>query len=263
MAAGWERRRAEIESVTQPVTAWLLRELAPKPGETILELAAGPGDTGFAAARLLGDDGRLVSTDFSSGMTEVARRRGQELGLRNVEFRTMDAEHLDLADDSVDGVVCRFGFMLMADPAAALAEARRVLRPGGRLVLATWRGPERNPWVSIGGRILVTRGLMPPPEPGAPSMFALADDERVHALLAAAGFTDVLIEDAPVRFPYADVDAYVASAADTGGPFARAFGEASEEEQAAIKEELREAFGPFAADDGLVLTGVALVAIAR
>ena len=60
----------------------------------------------------------------------------------------MDAEHMDLDDDSVDGVICRFGYMLMADPAAALAETRRVLRPGGRLVFSVWGPPDRNPWVS-------------------------------------------------------------------------------------------------------------------
>jgi len=263
MAAGWERRRAEIDEVATPVREWLVRELAPQPGETILELAAGPGETGFAAAARLGDDGRLISADFSSEMTEVARRRGNELGLRNVEYRTVDAEHTELEDDSVDGVICRFGLMLMADPAAALAETRRVLRPDGRLVLATWRGPEQNPWVSIGARILVARGLVPPPEPGAPGMFTLAESERVESLLATAGFTDVLIESVPVRFVHRDVDEYVASAVDTGGAFSRAFAQASEEEQAAIMQELAESFAPFADDGAYVLPGLALVAIAR
>jgi len=263
MAAGWERRRADMETVTEPIRDWLVRELAPKPGETILELAAGPGDTGFAAAALLGNEGQLISTDFSSEMTEVARRRGRELGLPNVEYRTMDAEHLELEDDSVDGVICRFGFMLMSDTEAALAETRRVLRPGGRLVLATWRGPERNPWVAIGGRILTARGFMPPNEPGAPGMFTMSDDGRVESLLAAAGFTDVLIDDVPVRMPYGDVDEYVTATRDTGGAFARAFDEASEEEQRAITQELAEAFTPFEVDGGLALPGLALVALAR
>jgi len=263
MAAGWERRRVDMETVTEPIRDWLVRELAPKPGETILELAAGPGDTGFAAAALLGNEGQLISTDFSSEMTEVARRRGRELGLLNVAYRTMDAEHLELEDDSVDGVICRFGFMLMSDTEAALAETRRVLRPGGRLVLATWRGPERNPWVAIGGRILTARGFMPPNEPGAPGMFTMSDDGRVESLLAAAGFTDVLIDDVPVRMPYGDVDEYVTATRDTGGAFARAFNEASEEEQRAITQELAEAFTPFEVDGGLALPGLALVALAR
>jgi SAM-dependent methyltransferase len=262
MAPGWERQRTGIDEMARPVREWLIRELAPQPGETILELAAGPGDTGFAAAALIGDEGRLISTDFSPEMLEVARRRGAELGRGNVEFRVQDAERLELDDDSVDGVICRWGFMLMTDPAAALAETRRVLRPGRRLVFAVWRGPEKNPWVSLAGRVLVARGHVPPPDPEAPSMFALARDERVRSLLDAAGFTDVRIEDVPVGFVASDIDDYVAVTRDTGGAFATAFGEASEEEQAAITREIAEAFAPYAVDGGYELPGLALVAVA-
>jgi SAM-dependent methyltransferase len=262
MASGWERRRAEIDEVTAPVREWLVRELAPKPGDTILELAAGPGDTGFAAAALLGDEGRLIASDFSPEMVAVARRRGAELGLHKVEYRTLDAERLDLEDDSVDGVICRYGYMLMADPAAALAETRRVLRSGGRLVLAVWRAPEKNPWVSIGGRVLVELGLMPPPERGAPGMFTMATDERVHSLLEGAGFANARIEDVPLRFEYGDIDDYVAVGRDTGGAFARAWDAASEEERAAIKQRLVESYAPFAVDGGYALPGLALVAAA-
>lgn len=263
MAAGWERRRADIEHTTVPVREWLIGALEPQPGGTILELAAGPGDTGFSVAVLLGDDGRLISTDFSPEMVDVARRRSAELGLDNVEHRTMDAENIELEDDSVDGVLCRWGYMLMAEPAAAFAETRRVLRPGGRLVLAVWRGPEQNPWVSLAGRVLVQRGHVPPPDPDAPSMFALSNDERLRSLLGGAGFSDVELEDVPVLFVSSDIDDYVATATDTGGGFAKAWGEASDEERVAIKEELAAAFLPFERDGGYELPGLALVAVAR
>ncbi len=262
MASGWERRRAEIDRITTPVREWLVTELAPRPGDTVLELAAGPGDTGFSAAPLLGEDGRLISTDFSPAMVEVAQRRSAELGLSNVEHRVEDAERLDLEDGSVDGAICRFGYMLMVDPAASLAETRRVLRPGGRLVFAVWRGPERNPWVSIAGRILVARGHAPPPEPGAPSMFTLADDKHTRSVLEGAGFDEVRFEDVQVVFDARDVDDYVQSAMETGGMFATAFGGAPEDEQQAMKDEFAEAFAPFATDDGYELPGVALCAVA-
>jgi SAM-dependent methyltransferase len=262
MAAGWERRRASIESGSAAVAEWLIRELAPQSGQTILELAAGPGDTGFLAAPLIGEEGRLISTDFSPEMVEVGRRRGVELGLTNVDHLQMDAEHLELEDDSVDGVICRFAYMLMADPAAALAETRRVLRPGGRLVLAVWRGPEKNPWVAIGARILVARGLAPPNEPGAPGAFTMADDAHVRALLAAAGFTDVRIDDVPTVLRADDVVDYVSTVRDTGGMFARAWDAASEDERVAIEEELAEAFVPFEREGRLELPGLALVAVA-
>jgi SAM-dependent methyltransferase len=262
MAAGWERRRASIEAGSAPVTEWLVRELAPKPGETILELAAGPGDTGFAAAALLGDEGRLISTDFSPEMVEVGRRRAAELGLTNVEHVQMDAERLELADDSVDGVVCRFAYMLMADPAAALAETRRVLRQDGRLVLAVWRGPEQNPWVAIAGRVLVSRGLTPPPDPGAPGMFTMASEDHLRSLLREAGFTEIRAEDVAIVLPATDIDDYVSGARETGGMFARGWAAASEEVREAMKEQLAVAFHPFKGDGGYELPGLALVAVA-
>ena len=262
MAAGWERRRASIESGSALVAEWLIRELAPQPGDTILELAAGPGDTGFAAAPLIGEEGRLISTDFSPEMVEVGRRRGVELGLTNVDHRQLDAERLELEDDSVDGVICRFAYMLIADPAAALAETRRVLRPDGRLVLAVWRGPEKNPWVAIAGRVLVARGLAPPPDPDAPGMFTMASDRRVQSLLRGAGFTAIRTDDVPIVFVAVDIDDYVSSARETGGMFARAWEAASEEERMGIKEELADAFVPFERDGGYELPGLALVAVA-
>lgn len=158
MAPGWERWRAQLEEALTPVREWLISELAPNAGETVLELGAGTGHTGFAAAVTLGERGRLISSDFSPAMVEVARRRGAQLGLRNVDYRVIDAEWIELGDDSVDGVLCQSGYMLLADPAAALSETRRVLRSGGRLALSVWGAPERNPWASIGGRILVERG---------------------------------------------------------------------------------------------------------
>ena len=85
------------------------------------QLSAGQGDVGFEIAAVLGESGRLISSDFSPAMAEIARRRSAELGLTNVEHRILDAEQIELADDSVDGVLCRWGYMLMPDPAAALA----------------------------------------------------------------------------------------------------------------------------------------------
>jgi ubiquinone/menaquinone biosynthesis C-methylase UbiE len=121
IAPTWERRRADIEDVAAPVREWMLRQLRPEEGDTLLELAAGVGDTGFEAAAIVGERGRVITSDFSPAMLDAARRRGSEVGVANVEFRLIDAERIDLDDDSVDGVLCRFGYMLMVDPGAALA----------------------------------------------------------------------------------------------------------------------------------------------
>ena len=262
MAPGWERWRAQLEDSLTPVRTWLITELAPQPGDTVLELGAGPGDTGFAAAVLVGEAGRLISSDFSPEMVEVARRRGAELGLENVDYRVIDAERIDLDVASVDGVLCRSAFMLVADPAAALSETRRVLRPGGRLAMSVWGAPERNPWASIGGRILVERGLLPPPEPGAPGVFSMASEERTRALLGAAGFTDVRTDEVPVRFAFSDLEEYERWVSDLSGSFAMVLRGLPEGELEALRAELRVAFEPFATPQGYELGGLALTALA-
>jgi SAM-dependent methyltransferase len=262
MAPGWERWRAQLEEALTPVRDWLIRELAPRPGDTVLELSAGPGDTGFAAAAIVGEHGRLISSDFSPDMVEVARRRGAELGLQNVDYRVIDAERIELDADSVDGVLCQSGYMLMADPAAALAETRRVLRPGGRLALSVWGAPEGNPWASIAGRILVERGHLPPPEPGAPGIFSMASQERTRALLEGAGFTAVRTEEVPVHWAFGDLDDYERWVREVAGAFAMVVRGLSEQERDALKAQLGEGFAPFVADGGYELPGVALCATA-
>jgi SAM-dependent methyltransferase len=262
MAAGWERAREDRERLAAPVTEWLVRELAPQRGAVVLELAAGQGDAGFTVARLLGESGRLISSDFSTAMLEIARRRGEELGLTNVEFRELDAEDLDLEQGSVDGVLCRWGYMLMPNPAIALAETRRVLRTGGRLTFAVWASAERNPWVSVAARFLVAHGHVPPPQPDEPGMFVLADERELRALLADAGFASAHIEHVAVRNDYADVDEYIRRSNELGGMFSRAWQAAPEEEREAMSEELRRAFEPFAFADGYRLPGLVVCVLA-
>ena len=263
IAPTWERRREEIEKACALVRSWMLNELRPHDGDTVLELAAGLGDTGFEAAEALGKDGRLITTDLSPAMVGAARRRGEELGLSNVTYEVMDAGRLTLETDSVDGVLCRFGYMLMPNYVEALAETRRVLRPGGRVALASWGPPERNPFFLLIGMSLGQRGHIPPPEPPpAPGPFSMATPDRTTALLENAGFTDIRAEDVPVRFSVPDVDGYVSLIADTAGPLALAVRALPEAELAAVTAELEGAFPRFAVDDGFELPGIALCAVA-
>jgi SAM-dependent methyltransferase len=263
IAPTWERRREEIERACAPIRNCMLNELGPQDGDTVLELAAGLGDTGFEAAEAIGKRGRLITTDLSPAMVDAARRRGEELGLTNVTYEVMDAERLTLETDSVDGVLCRFGYMLMPNYVKALAETRRVLRPCGRVALASWGPLERNPFFGLIGMSLGQRGHIPPPEPPpAPGPFSMATPERTAALLEGAGFTDVRTEEVPVRFSAADVDGYVSLIADIAGPLALAVRALPEAELAVVKAELEDAFPQFAVADGFELPGVALCAVA-
>jgi len=205
-AQGWEKRRAAFQRAMQPVSMWLVERVAPQPGYTILELAAGPADTGLLAAELVLPGGKVILTDTSEQMVEVARRRADELGIRNVEARQMDAEWMDAETASVDGVICRFGYMLLADPGAAFQETRRILRPGGRVTLATWRAFEDNPWTATISSALKELELVEPAPPGEPGPFAFAEPGTIERYLEDAGFDDIVVQPLDTTFVFASAD---------------------------------------------------------
>lgn len=193
-AAGWIDRQALIREWGAPVSHWLVDAIRPQPGHRVLELAGGLGETGLLAAELVAPAGGVIISDQAEAMLEGARARAAALRLSNVEFQVLDAEAIDLPLASIDGVLCRWGYMLLADPAAALTETRRVLRPGGRVALAVWDSVEHNPWASLPTIELIERGLASPPAPGTPGPFTLGDPESVRELLGEAGFVDVQVE---------------------------------------------------------------------
>ena len=250
MASGWEDRREWILQDTRFINDWLIEQADPQPGDTVLDIAAGTGDLGFLIAERLGGDGRVISTDFSPEMLDVARRNGESRGVSSVEFRVLDAERMDLDDDSVDGVGCRYGYMLMADPAAALRETRRVLRDGGPLAFAVWSTPDRNPWAAIPGMTLVQRGHVPPPDPTAPGIFALGLPERIRELVTGAGFPDPEIEEISFAFRYADDDDLWDALVSLAGPLARVVNALPDDERAATRAAILENVSSFRGDDG-------------
>jgi SAM-dependent methyltransferase len=258
MAAGWEGHRRRVWDASRVVGEWLVDALDPQPGETVLELAAGVGDTGFVAARRLGSTGTLITTDFSEQMVQAARRRADELGVSNAEFRTLDAERMDLEDASVDGVLCRWGYMLMADPGVALAETRRVLGDDGRLALSVWGDPEQNPWASIPARALLELTGAEPPDPSAPGIFAMASEERTRDLLIEAGLEPERVETVEMTWRFDSLADYWHHLTDVKGAIAMVVRSLPEPDQAALSTEIERRLGPYADGDGYLLPGMCL-----
>jgi SAM-dependent methyltransferase len=262
---GWRERRAEIQAVGAPVSEWMVAAIAPRPGQTVLELAAGPGDTGMMAAERLRPGGKLISSDATEGMLAVARERARELGLEDVvEVRRLEAEWIDLPAASVDSVLCRWGYMLLVDPEAALRETRRVLRPGGRLALGAWATAPENPWASVASEEVARRLGQGPPEPGAPGMFAFGAPGRIEELLEATGFTDLQVEGLDLRFEHPSFEHWWESRVQLSVPFADALSGLAPEEVEELRALLRQALAPYATEDGaLSIPARALVAAAH
>jgi ubiquinone/menaquinone biosynthesis C-methylase UbiE len=238
------------------VSEWLVERLDPQPGQTILDLAAGTGETGFLAAPRLGPGGRLITSDRSPSMLGAAERLGIEWGVTNASFRVLDAERIELSDASVDGVLSRFGYVLRGDPPRALAEVRRVLRPGGGFAFAAWAARERNPWMTLPAEVMVERGHLSPQAEEETRLSARRNPGAIRRLLAEAGFGEVEIEELPVAYRFANADELWFFVSELRGPVALALSKLGEDEREAVRAEIERRADRMG--DGFELTGVSI-----
>jgi ubiquinone/menaquinone biosynthesis C-methylase UbiE len=259
VAAAWDKHRDRLFSDVRSVSDWLVEEVNPQPGQTVLELAAGPGETGFLAAPRLGRSGLLISSDFAPEMVAAARRGASDRGLDNVECRVIDAQRIDLPDNSVDGVLARFGLMLVPEQERAVAEVRRVLRQGGRFSYATWGPPERNPWIFQIVAALLQNGVVPPGDPFAPGgLFSLSTPERNQELASDAGFSDVIVKEITGTMRFDSVDDYWSHMAEVAGPVAELVASLGSERINAIRATLEPSLEPYKSGGALELPWAAV-----
>lgn len=261
VAGDWAELAERIDEQLRPAAEWMIDAAALRPGERVLELAGGPGTLSLLAAGLVGPDGNVLHSDFAEPMVRGAQERFRAGGFDSIESRVIDAEAIDLPDGSVDVVLCRMGFMLMADPAAALRESARVLGPGGRLALAVWTDAASNPWVALPMQAVAAELNAPPPPPDAPGMWSLGDPQRVERMLGEAGFTEVRIDLLDATAEFESADQWIEATRRLAGPLRALFANLEPPVREAIEGRIRESATAYEQPDGrLVMPEQMLVA---
>jgi SAM-dependent methyltransferase len=228
----------------------------------VLELACGPGGLGLAAAPRVLPGGEVVLSDVVPEMTAIAARRAAARGLTHVTSTEHDLERITEPDGSFDVVLCREGLMFAPDPARAVREIARVLRPGSRVALTVWGPRERNPWLGLVFDRVAAIGR-PVPPPGVPGPFALSDAAHLVGLAVEVGLVDVEVEEAPVPVRAASFESWWTTTLTLAGPLASILGQLPPDALGALRTRLEHDVEPYRTADGLELPGVTRLLSAR
>jgi len=221
-------------------------------GQHVLDVATGRGAVLFPAAERIGADGHLEGIDLAEGMVRATNADAERRGVRaRVRVRVMDAESLDFPDASFDRVLCGFGIMFPPNQARALGEMRRVLRPGGRIGLSTWREAESHDLSLVLGAL----GQAAARPPGW-----ITEPEVLADLLTQAGFVDVRVQADTHDFRHADLDAYWRGAMGTGAR--RSIENLDAEQTGRVRAALAERLERYRQADGYHVPATALIGTA-
>jgi SAM-dependent methyltransferase len=261
MADVWRSGAAVRAQSFGPATELMVDLAALEAGDRVLDVAAGNCEQTVVAAKRVGPSGHVLATDIAAGMLESGSEEIRRAGLTNVETRVMDARSLDLGPDSFDAVISRLGIMLIPERERALAEFRRVLKPGGRLAVIVWSTAERNLRTLLPSSIVRRHASLPPPAPGTPGMFALGAPGLLARTLTEAGFRNVSVRavPAPSQFPtMGELMRFLTeSTAALREPLAALDAAGRDAALAEVEETMRQFAGP----DGVVISGEVLVGV--
>jgi SAM-dependent methyltransferase len=263
VAPSWGEHADYTDARHEQSSQALLDLAKPRAGERVLELACGAGGLGLAAAELVLPGGEVVLSDVAAEMTAIARDRARERGVTNVSTREIDLEQIDQPDASYDVVLCRDGLQFAPDPARATREIARVLRPGGRVALATWADRGANPWLGVVfDAVSAQTGKQLPPA-GMPGPFSLADAGQLSDLLSDAGLVDVVVSELPTPLQAASFDDWWTRTCALAGPLAAMVAALPEGPSQALRERAREMTTGYRTATGLEFPGLALLATGR
>lgn len=236
---GWKKWDELTMDFLKPYGDEIIRLLKPEDDDVVLDVAAGTGEPGLTIASML-KGGRVVSTDLSEGMLEVARENAAKRGIENFETIVCDVSELPFEDNTFDAISCRFGYMFFPDMLLATREMVRVLKPGGRIATSVWDVPEKNFWVTAIMGTINRNMELPPPVPEAPGMFRCSENGLIAHLFRQAGLTNIIETEVSGKLNAGTVDVYWNMMTEVGAPIVAALGKADDSLKAKIKAEVFE-----------------------
>jgi ubiquinone/menaquinone biosynthesis C-methylase UbiE len=189
-STGWEKWDALFMDFLSPMGGAIINGLKVQDGDWVLDVAAGTGEPGLTIAKL-NPNGRVVITDLSEKMLDIAKSNAEAKGLHNIQTRVCDASELPFPDMSFDSISCRMGLMFFPDMEVSIKEMVRVLKPGGRLSVSVWAGPEKNFWITAIMGTIAEHIELAPVSPGDPGMFRCAQDGLIADLFKKTGLQQV------------------------------------------------------------------------
>ncbi len=255
---GWDKASEFYEKSWQaqlkPAHDLLLEKVKVKSGESILDIAAGTGLITFRLAELLGSEGKILATDISDEMVKIGKELTLSKGISNVAFERMDAENLNIEDSTFDLVTCALGIMYFPDPDISLAEMFRVLKPGGKAVVAIWGSRKKCGWAEI-FPIVDSRVS----SDVCPMFFNLGEKDVIKYPFEKAGFKNFSIQKINVNLHYPS-DEEACQASFMGGPVAMAYSRFDEQTKIDAQKEYIKSIQQFKTSVGYEIPGEFVVA---
>ena len=257
----WSAGQAVRQQLYGAATETMLDLAGVQAGIRILDVAAGTGESTLMAASRVGPTGHVVAADVSTSMLSVAAEAARKAGFTNVKTRVMNAENLELDTDSFDAVVCRIALMLFPNPAKALSEMRRVVKPGGKVAVMVYAALEKNPFWEIFHKTVRRLGNIPPPAPGEPWMFALGKAGALEEVYRWADFLNVSVRAVPITRRSPSAAAAVENMRKGTGDIREVMNRMNEADQERAWAEIAEQFKQFEGPNGCEIPGEVLIGV--
>lgn len=256
-AESWAAQEAFHDRVIGAAGRLAMDKLNPEPGQVLVDLGCGTGQTTVELARRVAPDGQVVGVDIAAAMLERARRHMADAGVGNVEFVHADVQSSDLGRDRFDGAYSRFGVMFFSDPTAAFTNVHGSVKPGAALSFVCWQPLPANDWMFVPAQAAVAAlGVLPEmPAADAPGPFSLADPDRVHRILGAAGFVDIDItpRDDFLTIPASDIPDMTEAVLKVG-PVGRLLGSADPDTVERVRQSIQQALESRLANSEMALS---------